>query len=79
MTCVCPLSFTTTHSLCHFIKTINLKNFLLLGKDCILIALLTDNAIALAKEKFGAAVIDTPEISRVVQQHYSQKADALFN
>jgi hypothetical protein len=54
------LCFPSTAALCLFLKEINLRNFVLLGKKRTLIAPFAADAIALASKKYSATLLQTP-------------------
>ena len=57
------LSFPTVSELCDFIRTVHLRNFVLLGKKAILIAPFSQIAIDMALKTYHAKLVDTPELS----------------
>lgn len=70
----CSLHFNTIADLCSFIKDTRLRNFLLLGKKSILIAIYTEGAINLAQQAYQATMVETSEVYQIAQVYFGEAA-----
>lgn len=68
----CTLHFNTISDVCSFIKDAHLRNFLLLGKKSILIALLNDAAVKLAQQTYKATAVETTEIFQIASCYFGE-------
>ena len=68
-----PLQFTSVNDVCLFIKAVTLRKFLLLGKQTILIARLSDEQLSLALQTYGASLVEKPEIHEIIHQYSQQE------
>ena len=53
-------------------RNVNLQNYLLLGKQTILIARFSEEEVRLAKNQYGAQVKETPETQHLLQLCFTQ-------
>lgn len=73
------LHFTSIGSLCGFIRTTGLRNFVLLGKKNVLIADLPEEATRLALQEYHADLVNVQETKDTLFSFQADKKPALVN
>ena len=75
----CSLHFCCTSDICSFIKGAQLRNFLLLGKKSILMANYPEAALRMAKEKYNASLVESPELWQTAGIYFQKSIGKLPN
>ena len=73
----CSLHFCCTSDICSFLKVVQLKNFLLLGKKSILMANYPEYALRMAKEKYNASFVENPELRQTAAIYFRKSAGGM--
>lgn len=76
---IAPLHFLNSHDIAAFMRAVNLQNYLLLGKQTILIARYTDEEIELAMRSYGAEIQETPDVLQLIRSHFLESTTPVPN